>query len=88
MRNHGGGIWRRLLDEASWMRNQGGNIMEEASWERSGGLVGQAGGSVGLGWPGAGLGPKSAIFHCVLWGLSIRPPVSFESGEGRCHQVL
>ena len=37
MRNHGGGIWRRHLDEASWMRNQGGDIMEEASW----GLVGQ-----------------------------------------------
>ena len=87
MRNHGGGIWRRHLDEASWMRNQGGDIMEEASWELSGGLVGQAEGSVRSWLARGGLEPESVKKHCVLQSLSSRRAIPFESGEGPCHDV-
>ena len=97
MRNHGGDIideesWRRnhgggIMEEEPWMRNQGGDIMDEASWELSGGLVGQAEGSVRSWLARGGLEPESVKKHCVLQCLSSRQAISFESGEGTCHQV-
>ena len=44
-------------------------------------------GSLEAGVARGGLEPESLIFHCVLWVLSSRRAISFESGEGPCQQV-
>ena len=55
----GGGIWSSYLEEASSMRNQGGDIMKEASWEVSRGLAGRAGAPAPSSPLRAGLGLRS-----------------------------
>ena len=97
MRNHGEGImeeesWRRnhgedIIDEESQRRNHGGGIWRRLSWELSGHSLGLSGSWGGLGVARGGLEAESVIFHCVLWGLSSRRAISFESGEGPCQQV-
>ena len=52
------------------MRNQGGDIMEEASWELSRGLAGRAGGSVKAWLARVGLEPESVKKRSVLLRLN------------------